>query len=1162
MLAFVYVNSFVQAQHNIAPTDPLTPEEQRVNFHLPPGFEIQLVAAEPEIGQPMNLNFDSRGRLWVSHSVEYPYPSAGPHVQERDARFGPVSQHAPKDRVSIISGIDAKTGRPTQIEDFQTGLNIPIGLVPVHRGALIYSIPNIQLIPLKDQLNATVTRNLYGPFGNVDTHGMTNSFTRWIDGWVYACHGFRNETTIRGTDGTPLEMQSGNIYRFREDGTHAESFTRGQVNPFGLTFDEWGNLYSADCHSKPLTLLLRGSHYSSFGKPHDGLGFGPDMIDHSHGSTGICGPVYYEADQFPDAYRHSMFLCNPVTGRVHRDKLINHGSTRIVDTQPDFITCDDPWFRPVDLTLGPDGALYLADFYNAIIGHYEVPLEHEKRDRIHGRIWRIVYSPEDHQQTPRLTDLHEQSLSDVANQLNSPNLTVRMLATNEIVDRFPGEAVREIRARINGESSFFRAHAVYVLHRLDGLSVDSMQQFAGDADPRVRTHLGKVLAEVVDWKPIHTKIATNLLFDDIAFVRRAAAEAMGLHPHLEHLEPLLKLFRSIDESDTHLKHSARIAIRAQIRSKGVLAASAENFTPEMLNELVPIFLSIQTPRSAELVSEWLETHLQTLNVSDVRNGSVDPEIRHVSRYGSVSVNARLAATLRGLYSQDSQISNRILSIVSKEYQQRQMMPSDDIKKWAITFIEKELKPVQSSWGWTETESDDSAFKTWQLTDRNRVTDGPPLWSSFPNGEQRTGVLRSEVFPLPGELSFSIAGHCGFPDKPSHGRNRVVLRDAKTRAVIKTAIAPRNDTAQRIHWGFENPNGRTVFLELIDGDSGRAYAWLSVGLFSIEELNPTDDVNRTTIIPGLVRQLDLHELSDTFSACSNDKSLPFTQRLIAAECSLALSKNAPNTSALKLARMPSLSMPQRESLLTHIANLDSEELNKAVDDSIRSLSLREVLPVIRSMSSIANESDHILKLVKSGAVAAQVLKDPDIQRNLETRGDAVKHAVEELTAALPKESDQLANRIQKNLTAYPVDGAQIDIGKAMFKQHCAACHKIGNEGSIIGPQLDGIGNRGVERLLEDVLDPNRNIDAAFRTETIVTTEGKILSGLFRREEGTQRIYADSKGKEFSVQSDEIEARKVSPLSLMPVNVTKQMSPRELHSLMQYLLTLSTPRKSAP
>src|SRR5439155_9481259 len=108
-------------------------------------------------------------------------------------------------------------------------------------------------------------------------------------------------------------------------------------------------------------------------------------------STAIAGIVYYAADQFPAAFRDTLFFGDVVTNEVNQYHLERHGSTYKAILQPKFLICDDPWFRPVDVKLGLDGALYVADFYNRIIGHYEVPLTHPGRDHERGRIWRIVY---------------------------------------------------------------------------------------------------------------------------------------------------------------------------------------------------------------------------------------------------------------------------------------------------------------------------------------------------------------------------------------------------------------------------------------------------------------------------------------------------------------------------------------------------------------------------------------------------------------------------------------------------------------------------------------------------------------------------------------------------------------------------------------------------
>src|SRR4051812_48634071 len=179
----------------IRSTDPLTPAEELKSFHLPPGFEAQLFAAEPDIGKPMNMAFDARGRLWITQSREYPFP-------------------APKDRkgrdvIKILEDTDGD-GRADKITTFAEGLNIPIGLYPYRNGVIAFSIPNISYHEDTDgDGSADKQQVLYGPFGfEKDTHGMTSAFRRGFDGWIYACHGFNNTTTIKGTDGAAITMTS------------------------------------------------------------------------------------------------------------------------------------------------------------------------------------------------------------------------------------------------------------------------------------------------------------------------------------------------------------------------------------------------------------------------------------------------------------------------------------------------------------------------------------------------------------------------------------------------------------------------------------------------------------------------------------------------------------------------------------------------------------------------------------------------------------------------------------------------------------------------------------------------------------------------------------------------------------------------------------------
>src|SRR5262245_7398792 len=409
----------------VAPTDALSPADERKAFTLPPGFDAQLVASEPDIQKPMQMAFDAKGRMWVTTSYHYPFAA-------------PIGKGT--DKLFVLSDFDATTGKAKKVQTFASDLNIPIGILPLPdcNSCIVSSCTEIRKYTDTDgDGKADKMEVLFTGFGTRDTHGMYNSFTLMPDGWVYACHGYLNDSKVKGKDGHEVEMNSGNTFRFRPDGSRIEVYTRGQVNPFGIAVDPWFNLYTADCHSKPITQLIPGAYYDSFGKPHDGLGYAPHVTRHDHGSTALCGLSWYDADQFPKEYKGTMFLGNVVTNRINFDKIEWKGATPVGVPQPDFLVSKDPWFRPTDIKLGPDGALYVADFYNKIIGHYEVDLKHPQRDKDRGRVWRIVWKGDGARPAKMaFTDLSKSPLNELLGLLNSSeNLTTQMLATNELVSR-------------------------------------------------------------------------------------------------------------------------------------------------------------------------------------------------------------------------------------------------------------------------------------------------------------------------------------------------------------------------------------------------------------------------------------------------------------------------------------------------------------------------------------------------------------------------------------------------------------------------------------------------------------------------------------------------------------------------------------------------------
>jgi putative heme-binding domain-containing protein len=980
---------------HVAATPPRTPEEERRLFRLPPGFEAQLVAAEPDVHKPLNMAFDDRGRLWVTDTVEYPFP-AGPG-------------HKPRDTVKVLEDF-APDGRARKVTTFADGLNIPIGIQPLPgnspREALVYNIPYVYR--LRDNRGtdwADERAVLYAQFGTQDTHGMTNSFTWGFDGWVYACHGFANTSTVKGKDGAALTMQSGNTYRMRPDGGHLEAVTHGQVNPFGLCFDPLGNLYSADCHSRPVYQLLRGAYYPSFGKPHDGLGFGPEMVQHDHGSTAIAGVLVYAAETFPKEYQGTVFIGNVVTNRINHDRVEWHGSSPKGILQPDFLHSEDPWFRPVDLKLGPDGAIYVADFYNRIIGHYEVPLTHPGRDRERGRVWRIVYRGPDAKGTPApRTDWTKATPAELVQDLAHPNLTVRMLATNSLVTRGRAGtlAVRQALANKDRPATPFQwAHGVWVLQRAGDLDRATLAAAAGHADRLVRVHAQRVLGERRTLPAGDRALVLGGLKDADAAVRRAAAEALGRHPDPANLRPLLELRHGVDPEDTHLLHVVRMALRDQLLPPSVWDKAVSEAADERdARALADVTLGVPTPPAADFLLWYLRRHTES------RERTADM-VHHVARYGTPAVTDALLDFVRRYRPEDLGLQAALFHAIDQGTQERGARLGKEERAWA---------------------------------------------------EELTGRLLGA--PAAGDVQAGI---------DLVGRLRLARYQPHLVELALSARAPE----------------------------GQRQAAL-----------------------GALMALDAQRNAATVGGVLESSAAPLSLREHAAVL-LALA-NQPQT---------------REQLLRALPAAPARLQNA----------------IAAGLAGSREGAEKLLETVAAGKASARLLQEPAVSLRLEAAHvPDLKERLARLTEGLPRADlrlHELLQRRREGFLAAKLDPLQ---GKQVFAKSCANCHQVGGEGARIGPQLDGIGVRGLDRLLEDVLDPNRNVDQAFRLTTLELKKGQVVSGLLLKEEGAVLVLADAQGKEVRVGKDAVAERSTSQMSPMPADLADKIPEADFYNLLAYLL----------
>jgi putative heme-binding domain-containing protein len=1147
-------------------TDPLTPAEQLKKFHLPKGFEIQLVAAEPDLRKPMNMAFDSSGRLWVTESREYPV--AAP------------TNSRPRDTVRIFSDFD-DSGRARSIGVFATNLNIPIGIYPFRSTSggvresrlgiggdvlpatsqrltwkcIVWSIPNIWLLEDVDgNGTADTSRILYGPFDHTrDTHGNQSSFRRGHDGWLYATHGFNNRSTVAGSDGQAIEMSSGNTYRIRLDGSRIEHWSHGQVNPFGLSFDMFGNLFSADCHSSPIYQLLRGAHYPSFGKPHDGLGFAPLTIRHSHGSTAIAGIVVVEDSAWPAAYRGNILVGNVMTSRINRDRVEWRGSTTVGHELDDFLKCDDPWFRPVDLQWGPDGALYVADFYNRIIGHYEVPLTHPGRDRERGRIWRIRYVGDRKKSEGAAPS--EPKKANLMTALGSPNPTTRSLALNELCDVYGRNAVPDLRALLGAANEHHYVGALRALDRMKLLSEQNLVRAIIAKTTLPRVHAMKIAGEWPGaWPPNVESIVTKSLHAENAYLRRAAAEALGVRTNLNTVGPLLERLAMVPEEDTHTRHAVRVAIRNQLRTGGAASLSPQtNWLPEQRLDLAEVALAVKTPAAASFL---LRTGPAGMRTAELRKNSWE----HVARYAPAADVTRMAQMVRTNRSKDVDFQLNLFGVIQGGFAKRGEQLNDTLRAWGgelagTTLSGKSL--AGAVWGNLPPNSTRYNETPWTLQER-KCEDGKKvrLLSSHPKGERLRGRLRSAVFALPEKLAFYLCGHNAKPDQPERQRNQVRLRLANGR-IIREARPPRHDTAKRIEWDLAEFVGSRGYFEANDGDADRSYAWFAFGRFepALPELVINDVAAIEARLVGgvrLARELKLADLKPKLEKLLANPNGSFRVRKEAAVTVAQFEGGGLRLAASAIVGDLNLSDRQRDQFAQLL--IDGGDIGEAVRGAMKAAAAGQQQRLVQAIAGVKPAAVSLAKMVSDGIVSARALTQGGVMEKLEpSLADQTVARLRALIAALPAADETQGDLIAGRTKGYRESKGKSGAGRLLFETACAACHQVDGKGGLVGPQLDGIAARGLDRLVEDILDPNRNVDVAFRTETITMKNGDVVIGLPRREEGATLVIANATGQEAPLKLEEIRTRRPTARSLMPDNFHEAMTPAQLNDLIAYLLT---------
>jgi len=1135
---------------HVRTTEFQTPEEEMAGFKLPPGFEITLFASEPDITKPINMEFDDQGRLWVTQSSEYPI-AAGPGTG--------------KDRISILEDSDGD-GKADVFTHFDDNLNIPIGIMPVSDGAVGFSIPNIY--HFKDNDNdgrADEEEVLVGPFGFKDTHGMVNNFIRGYDGWIHACHGFTNVSTIAGRDGDSVTLVSGNTFRFRIDGSRVEQTTNGRINPFGSAIDERGYLYSVDCHSKPIFQLIPGGDYPQWGRKDPAIGYAPEMMSYELGSTALAGLVHYTDQQFPETYRGSFFTGDVVTCRIDRNTVTYQGTTPIAKKEEPFLTSEDPWFRPVDIKTGPDGSLYIADFYNRIIGHYEVSLDHPGRDRLSGRIWKITYTGKDGGTVP-VKNWAKADLNELVAALDHPHLSVRLKVADRLVEVFKDKAVQPVLDRVSATSSSSTGyiHGLWILHRLGALPEPIIEAALHHKESVVRQHALRILAESEKLTDARRRIVLAALTDTDPFIQRTAAEVLSRFSSIDHVDPLLTLYVNCPEEDSHLKYTALLAVRNNLRGAGVAEQAVKMKWDDTKQGTIAMAMrDVPSQAAATFVLDYVLHH-------DIPHDVLQKNLEFIGRYASSAQLSQIVPIITEKFAGDKQIQLSLFLNIQEGIAQRGLTVNPALRTWGTQLAGhflNELSDNQDTWMSTPMESRRDDLSPWLMSDAflTQVTPAFRIYLSERNGYKPRSILYTKPFTLPAEIRMNVFDNDvhNTEEKVGTSKNAVRIRLADGDQVIAEYRMKQDtkmefsDLIKSTTLDLHEYEGKMGYIEVVDSSETGSIGIgkLEPAVVDMPPYTPSDiDTwrQRAAEIAGNLKITDLRSrLVQVFQA----SWIHVDTRLAAAN---ALANMPAREDADLLGKVfvdKSTPALLRERLAAILGQLPPEQslpyLQEALEGSARPVQLAATTALAGSSTGIGL----LLQTMEDGKAAVDLLTEFRVKELLEAHAQPNQQA--RIKNLLAKGEDERAARkklIEDRIANFKETGTRTEKGKAIFETNCAICHQIGGSGGMIGPQLNGIGNWGVRALTEKILDPNRNISESFRTYNITLNDGKQQTGLYRRTEGEVMVFADISGKEFKVAKKDMKSYTPSPYTLMPDQFRHILSEEEFGSLLEYLLSV--------
>lgn len=493
------------------------PASELENFELLPGYEANLFAADPMLANPIHMVWDSRGRLWVACSWAYPQIKPG---------------DVANDKIIILEDTD-NDGVADKSTVFADGLYLPTGIELANGGCYVAQSPDILFLKDTDGDDVADLKQLaLTGFGIEDNHHSISAWRRGPGGWIYFQEGIFLHTQVETQYGVVRNFNGG-VYQFNPRTQELRMFCKGTGgNPWGHVFDHWGQSFMVN---NPRIMYLT---------PGTGASNEPSRIPPLITTEKQCGGDIVTGTHLPDEIQGQLLTGRFKSRAVVRYEFIEDGAGFSANVLEPLIKSKHPNFRPVDTKIGPDGAIYIADWYNSIINHAQHDFRDPRRDHEHGRIWRITYKDRPLVKKPNLIGL---SVPQLVDHLSSPETWTRHQVRKELSEQDPDQVIAAVEAWVEAldtKTESYAAHlveAMWACQNVERVSEPILSRVLASESGHARSAGARVIRYWQDELSDPVGMIASLAEDPFPRTRMEAILSAGYIPQAEAIPAALRV---------------------------------------------------------------------------------------------------------------------------------------------------------------------------------------------------------------------------------------------------------------------------------------------------------------------------------------------------------------------------------------------------------------------------------------------------------------------------------------------------------------------------------------------------------------------------------------------------------------------------------------------